>query len=197
MITSGNKRKWRNILVNPSFQLRLALIHIAFVVVIVAVIFAVFAVIFYFDLRRSGDLWAQYVTARLMLLILERMSVIVALIAVASAVYHIIFSHRLCGPLVNIGHTLDSVSKGDLTRSVFLRRKDFLKDEAIRVNAMQIALNSKVGLLKANQTDLSLLTAKLARGPVEDGIRGAVERNQALLDEWTVSEPDQSMTHKN
>ena len=105
MITSGNQRKWRNILVHPSFQLRLALIHIAFIVLIIAVIFTVFAIILHYDLRGSGDLWAQYATARLMLLLLERMAVIVLLVVVASVVYHIIFSHRLCGPLVNMGHT--------------------------------------------------------------------------------------------
>jgi methyl-accepting chemotaxis protein len=187
MITSRNQRKWRNILVNPSFQLRLALIHIAFVVLVIAVIFAVFATILYYDLRGSGDLWAQYATARLMLLLLERIVVIVLLIVVASVVYHIVFSHRLCGPLVNMGNTFDSISKGDLTRSVFLRRKDFLKEEAFRVNAMMAGLNDKIGLLKANQTDLSLLAAKLPQGPVEDGIKNAVGRNQALLDGWRLN----------
>ena len=83
-----------------------------------------------------------------------------------------------------------------MTRKVFLRRKDFLKEEAFRINAMMAALNDKIGLLKANQTDLSLLAAKLPQGSVEDGIRNAIERNQALLDEWTLNKPDSPMTDK-
>ena len=191
MTTSGNQRKWRNILVHPSFQLRLALIHFTFVLLVVAVVFAVFAIILHYDLYGSGDLWARYATARLMLVLLERMAGIVLLIVVASVVYHVIFSHRLCGPLVNIGYTFDSIAKGDLTRKVFLRRKDFLKEEASRINDMMAALNGKVRELKTNQANLSQLAARLPQGSAEDGIRNIIDRNQMILDKWTVlDEPD-------
>jgi methyl-accepting chemotaxis protein len=193
MTTSGNRRKVRNLLVHPSFQLRLALIHIVLVVLMVAVLFAILSTLLYYDLHTSGDLWAQYALSRLMLVALQRMAVVVLLIVAVSVVYHILFSHRLCGPLVNVGHTLDYISKGDLTRRVFLRRNDFLKDEAARINTMLANLNDRVRMLKANQNDLTIAATNLAQGPVEDAIRNVIQRNGMLLDEWKLEENTESL----
>ena len=73
---------------------------------------------------------------------MDRVVVVVLLIIAISLIYQIIFSRRMCGPLINIGHTFDYLSKGDMTHQVFLRREDFLKEEAARINDMIASLNS-------------------------------------------------------
>lgn len=192
MTTPRNRRKWRNLLIQPSFQLRLALIHIVLVVTIVAALFAVLASFLYYDLQSSSsDLWAKYALARLMLVVLERMALAVVLIVALSVVYHIIFSHRLCGPLINIGHTIDAISKGDLTRTILLRRNDFLKDEAARINAMMSSLTARIQQLKVNTSQISAILDALPDQAVKDGLRGVVRRNELLLNEWKLdSEAD-------
>jgi methyl-accepting chemotaxis protein len=190
--TPRNRRKWRNLLIQPSFQLRLALIHIVLVVTIVAALFAVLASFLYYDLQSSSsDLWAKYALARLMLVVLERMALAVVLIVALSVVYHIIFSHRLCGPLINIGHTIDAISKGDLTRTILLRRNDFLKDEAARINAMMSSLAARIEQLKVNTSQISAILDALPDQAVKDALRGVVRRNELLLNEWKLdSEAD-------
>lgn len=192
MTTPRNRRKWRNLLIQPSFQLRLALIHIVLVVTIVAALFAVLASFLYYDLQSSSsDLWAKYALARLMLVVLERMALAVVLIVALSVLYHIIFSHRLCGPLINIGHTIDAISKGDLTRTILLRRNDFLKDEAARINAMMSSLAARIEQLKVNTSQISAILDALPDQAVKDGLRGVVRRNELLLNEWKLdSEAD-------
>jgi methyl-accepting chemotaxis protein len=196
LTTSRNRRQLRNFLVRPSFQLRLAVTHVAFVFVVVAFLFIGQVSLIYYDLPRSADIWAQYALARLMVLVLGRMGVVVLLIVAVSFIYHVIFSHRLCGPLINMTHTFERISKGDLTRKVLLRQKDFLKDEAYTINGMMTALNARILTIKENQTMLMSLATDLPQGPLEDKIKVVIERNQVLLDEWKV-EPEPLQSRQN
>jgi methyl-accepting chemotaxis protein len=189
MKTEKNNRRWRNFLIRPDFQLRLALVHIWFVVLVVIVLAVALLVPLYFDIHGSDDLWARYVTAELLLRLLNRLGIVVLLIAVVSAAYHIVFSHRLCGPLVNMGHTFESVGKGNLTRKVRLRRKDFLQEEAAHINGMLSALEMRIGDLKDNQEKASSVVEQLAEGDPEGQLRELVRRNQVLLDQWIVNLP--------
>jgi methyl-accepting chemotaxis protein len=181
-----NRRKVRNYLINPAFQLRLALIHTVFIVVVVAVLIAVLLTPLYYDIQTTSELWSQYVLGQFMLSLMDRVAIAVLMIIVVSAFYQIIFSHRICGPLVNINHTFDCLLKGVLTRKVFLRRRDFLKKEAENINKIVDTLNEKVRALKKIQTDLSLTVLQLNQGATEDRMRTLIQQNQAILDEWIV-----------
>ena len=143
MSETKNRRKWRNFLINPGFQLRLAMIHTLFVVFVVMMLVAILLSPLYYEIHTTSELWSQYTLGQFMLNLMDRVVVVVLLIIVISVPYQIIFSHRLCGPLVNMGHTFDCLSKGDMTRKVFLRRKDFLKEEAARINGVAASLNTK------------------------------------------------------
>jgi methyl-accepting chemotaxis protein len=197
MNRDNNRRKLRNFLINPSFQLRLALIYIVFLGLVLAVIVATLLVPFYPGIHESKDLWMQYITAKITLILMDRVALLILIIVVMSIIYQIIFSHRVCGPLVNMNHTFDCLSKGDLTRKVFLRRKDFLKKEAENINGMVDALNKRVFMLKKVQTDLSSTVVHLPEGVLEDRLRTIIRQNQALLDEWTVDsdDPDAKNVH--
>ena len=190
-----NRRKWRNYLINPGFQLRLALVHTLFVVVVVGVLVAILLSPLYYEIQTTSELWSQYVLAQFMLNLMDRVAVVILVIIIISAIYQIIFSHRLCGPFINMNHTFDCLSEGDLTRKVFLRRKDFLKKEAESINSMVDALNERVCKLKKIQTELSSTALQLPEGKIEDGLRALIQQNKAFLDEWKV-DSDNPETNK-
>lgn len=191
-----NRRKWRNYLINPGFQLRLALVHILFVVVVVVVLVAILLSPLYYEIQTTSELWSQYVLAQFMLNLMDRVAVVILLIIIISTIYQIIFSHRLCGPFVNMNHTFECLSKGDLTRKVVLRRKDFLKKEAENINGMVDALNKRACMLKKVQTNLISTVSQLPAGTLEDRLRMLIQQNQELLDQWTVDSHDSEVKNK-
>jgi methyl-accepting chemotaxis protein len=181
-----NRRKWSNFLINPGFQLRLALIHGLLIVFMIVVIVAILLSPLCYEIQTTNELLSKYTLAQFMLHLMDRIVVAVLLIIIISTIYIIIFSHRLCGPLVNINHTLDSLSRGDLTRKVFLRRRDFLKPEAKKINSALASLNEKILMLKKIQIELSSMASQLPEEEAGNLVRSLLKQNQALLDEWKV-----------
>lgn len=190
MSAVANQRKWRSFLIYPKIQLRLALIHIGFVLVILVVLVETLLVPLYYGMEGPGDLRVRYAMAEVLLHLLDRFPISMLLILIISAICYIVFSHRLCGPLVNMRHTFESVTRGDLTRTVRLRRRDFLKDEAASINAMLLALESRIGSLKANQLSLSPMIEELAEGDLKNQFRMLYRQNQLVLDQWVMGPGD-------
>lgn len=183
-----NRRRWRNFLIQPRFQLRLALLHVGFMFLVVAVLIVAVLSPLHQHLQGTDDVRLRYATGQLLLEMLDRVGIVVAVIIVVSAFYHVVFSHRLVGPLVNIGHTLDAIARGDLTRKVFLRRRDFLKKEAAGINVMLDALQERVRVLKARNRDMAAMVRDLPEGDVKRRMEAFFEENEALLARWLVSE---------
>jgi methyl-accepting chemotaxis protein len=189
MAGTTNRRKWRNILIHPEFQLHIALTHCAFVAAVVMILAASLLCTFYLDVQGSDDLWTRYVSAELLLRVFGRFGTAIVLIVIISFIYHIVFSHRLCGPLVNMRHTLDEITQGNLTRRVFLRRTDFLKEEATAINAMLGKMNNRIWELKQIQEEA---LSEMLRSPAshrEDRVRVLLLRQQTLLEQWTIEAP--------
>ena len=92
--------------------------------------------------------WVQNVLAKLYILIMDRLIVCLGVILILGAIYTLIITHRVCGPLENFCHTFQKISQGDLTRKVFLRRNDFLKNEARQVNDMLDSLSLRLNTVK-------------------------------------------------
>lgn len=184
MPTIANQRKWRHFVVNPSFQLHLVLIHVFFLVMMALLMVLVLFRPFYHELNGTENLWIRYASAEIWLCLLERGVLVLGVITMVSGLCHIVFSHRLCGPLVNMNHTFEALSKGDTTRLVYLRRKDFLKNEAEKINGMLTAINERISRLKTSQTELMRLTRRLPPGPEKELLRTTMEKHRALLDQW-------------
>lgn len=182
----ANQRKWRNFVVNPSFQFHLVLVHVFFLVLMALLMALILFQPFYHELNSAGNLWVRYASAEIWLRLLERGALVLVLITLVSGLYHIVFSHRLCGPLVNLNHTFEALSKGDTTRLVYLRRKDFLKTEAEIINRMLTSVDNRIGQLKTSQTELMRLTRRLPPGPEKEVLRSALEKHLALLDQWKI-----------
>ena len=189
MATADNRRKWRNFLIHPGFQLRLALGNLIFLIAVVFFFCFVLLLTFYYDVKMTDSLWSQYASAEVFLRLLERGGIMIMVIIVISLGYHIIFSHRLCGPLVNMRHTFEALAKGDATRNVHLRRKDFLKAEANTINEMLAAVRNRIIELQDSQAKIAALARQLPHGPVENRLQEGLKDHQKLLDQWVVNQP--------
>ena len=189
MPSPANRRQWRQFLIKPSFQLHLVLVHIFFLIVVALLMVFMLLMPFYSDLYQSSDLWARYASAEIWLRLLERGGLLLIIIAVISGLYHIFFSHRLCGPLVNMNHTFDALTQGDTTRFVILRRRDYLKEEALKINQMLKAIDHRIRHLKKTQLELANLVYQLPDGSEKKGLFSVVHAQQALLAEWTTQSP--------
>jgi methyl-accepting chemotaxis protein len=74
--------------------------------------------------------------------------------------------------MINFSKTFDRISQGDLTRKVFIRRHDFLKNEARQINEMIDALSNRITTIKtANDLLLSALE-KVGNSDIEKGKSG-------------------------
>jgi methyl-accepting chemotaxis protein len=192
MSTVKNRRRWRNMLTHPRFQIRLALVHTTFVVVILSALIVALLLPLYYEIQGSEALWVRYVTAEILLHLVERLGAVVLIVVIIAAIYHIVFSHRLCGPLVNFGHTLNALGRGDLSRKVYLRKKDYLQEEAASINTALSLLSDKIGALKANHAHLLSISEQLSDDHGKAELVKFLHEGQALLNEWTTERPERN-----
>ena len=127
----------------------LTLMLLVFAVVIGAVLYP-----FYHEIFRIDDIYAQHYSAKFFIVLLDRLSLALIAVLLISLIYQMIINHRFCGPLVNFSHTFKKISQGDLTRKIFLRRYDFLKNEASQVNDMIDFLSDHIMTLKKDHEQL-------------------------------------------
>jgi methyl-accepting chemotaxis protein len=191
MTTIKNRRRRRNILTHPRFQFRLVFIHTAFVLVVLSALVTTMLMPLYYEIQTSPqDLWVRYVTAEMLLHLVERLGMVVVVVIIISAVYHLMFSHRLCGPLVNFSHTFDAIGRGDLSRKVRLRKRDYLKEEAARFNDALSLLSAKAGTLKVNNEQLLSVAELLDEGNGKSEVLRLLQEDRDLLDQWILETPE-------
>jgi methyl-accepting chemotaxis protein len=188
MAVAVNSRKWRNIFTHSSFQVRMALMNLFFLIAVVLVFCLVLLTSFYYDVKMASSLWGQYAAAEALLHLLDRGGIMIIVIIVISTGYHIAFSHRFCGPLINMKHTFEALEKGDVTRNVYLRRKDFLKAEADMINQMLAAVRNRIIKLRDSQGEIAALARQLPNGPVESRLQERLKYHHELLEQWVVSQ---------
>jgi len=122
--------------------------HLAYLLYVVVALIATVLSPYYTDIFNAGDLWVKHFSAKMFIVLLERLSITSLFIVVISFFHFIIFTHKFCGPLVNIGRTIARISERDFTRKIYLRRGDFLKNEANQVNAMMKKLSNSIEIIK-------------------------------------------------
>ena len=148
MKSNVNHRKFRNYFISKEIQLPIAIAHLAYIILISAALIATVLSPFYTDIFKTGDLWAKHFSAKMFIVMLERLSMASMLTILISFIHFIIFTHKFCGPLVNIGRTIARISERDFTRKIYLRKGDFLKTEAQQINDMMKALSNSVEIIK-------------------------------------------------
>jgi nitrate/nitrite-specific signal transduction histidine kinase len=136
MKAKKSERKLHNYLIAGDIQLKVVITNFLYLCLIsLVLVLAVFSPYFY-DIFNDDELWVQYLSAKTFLVLLDRLVIALPLIFLISFFHFIVLTHRFCGPMINIKKTLQEVARGNFTRKVFLRKKDFLKEEAATLNHM-------------------------------------------------------------
>ena len=122
--------------------------HSVYLLYVMVALIATILSPYYIDIFKTGDLWVKHLSAKMFILLLERLSITGLFIMVISFFHFFIFTHKFCGPLVNIGRTIARISERDFTRKIYLRKGDFLKNEAKQINTMMTALSNSIAMIQ-------------------------------------------------
>ena len=158
MKEKNRRRKFRSFFINKNVQLKIAVTNLMYMILVFAIIILAVLAPYYFDIFQESELCRQYLSAKLFIVLLERLVIAVVGLSVVAFIHQIVITHKFCGPLVNFGNSFEKVSKGDLTRKIQLRQYDFLKNEARQVNDMIDGLSNRVAEIKKEN---SLLVSAL------------------------------------
>lgn len=188
-----NRRRLKNLLIRKDVQLRLALNNLFFLTFVLIVLIATLLSPLYYDMQQTDQLWTQYVSANLLWRLLDRTLLAFGLIVIFAIAHQIIFSHRLCGPLINFAKTHEKVIQGDLRRKIHLRRHDYFKPEAALVNRMLDMLGTSIAELKRNQQLLDSTAAALQAADNLDSetmmiMQDALQKNKDCLQFWQIAD---------
>ena len=176
MKREANRRQLKNYLVVNKFHLKLLVINLIYVLFIFAVIIGEILFPFYQDMFKINDMYAQHYSAKFFIVLLNRLSIALLVILVFIFLYQVMVNHKFCGPLVNFSNTFRKISQGDLTRKIFLRRHDFLKNEAAQVNGMIDSLSERIRTLKKDHDSLlsaleGMSKVEMVPGEYQDALR--------------------------
>ena len=148
MKLNAKHRKFKNFFISKDIQRPIIVAHLAYILLVAVVLIVTVLSPFYTDMFETGDLWVKRSSANMFIILLDRLSMAGGIIMVISFFHFVILTHKFCGPLVNIGKTIDRMSEKDFTRKINLRRGDFLKNEAKQVNAMMMTLSNSIETIK-------------------------------------------------
>jgi methyl-accepting chemotaxis protein len=168
MKSKKSVRKLRNYLIAKDIQFRIIMTNFLYLCVILLVLVLTVLSPYYYDIFKDNELWVQYLSAKTFVVLLDRLVIALPLIFVISFIHFIVLTHRFCGPLINIKNTIQEVARGNFTRRVFLRKNDFLKEEAATLNHMIDQLSGFFEDLQGDNTALLVMLEGL-RDPGEHG----------------------------
>ena len=158
-----NRRQFKNYLIANKIHFKMMLANLILMLLIFAVVIGAVLCPFYYEIFKIGDIYAQHYSAKFFIVLLDRISLAFVAVLFISLIYQMIINHKFCGPLVNFSHTFKKITQGDLTRKIYLRRYDFLKNEAAQVNDLIDFLSDHIMTLKKDHDQL-LLTLKEVSG---------------------------------
>ena len=152
---------------------------------------------YFYDIFDKDELWVQYLSANMFLVLLDRLVIAMSLIFVISFIHFIVLTHRFCGPLINIKHTIQEVARGNFTRKVFLRKNDFLKEEAATLNHMIDQLSGQYEDIREDNTVLlAMIEEKLDENndgveinPILNEVKANAVHTRDILDKVKI-DPD-------
>ena len=147
-------RKLHNYLIARDIQLRIVVTNFLYLCLISLVLVLIVLSPYFYDIFKNDELWVQYLSAKTFLVLLDRLIIALPLIFVISFVHFITLTHRFCGPMINIKKTIQEVARGNFTRKVFLRKNDFLKEEAAILNHMIDQLSGHFADIREDNTVL-------------------------------------------
>jgi len=185
MKRTANRRKLKNYLIANKIHFKMMLANLMLMLLVVVVILGSVLYPFYQEIFKINDLYAQHYSAKFFIVLLDRLSFALFAVLLISLIYQMMINHKFCGPLVNFSNTFKKISQGDLTRKIFLRRYDFLKNEAAQVNDMIDFLSDHIMTIKKDHNRLlSILKEVSGREMERAEYQNALETLRKQADIW-------------
>jgi methyl-accepting chemotaxis protein len=154
MKRTHNRRQLKNYLIANKIHFKMMLANLILMLLAFVVILGMVLVPFYNEMFKIDDIYAQHYSAEFFIVLLDRISFALIAVLLIGLIYQMIINHKFCGPLVNFSNTFKRITQGDLTRKIYLRRYDFLKNEAGQVNGMIDFLSDHIKTLKKDHEQL-------------------------------------------
>ena len=154
MKRTANRRQLKNYLIANKIHFKMMLANLILILLVFVIILGMVLSPFYHEIFKLDDIYAQHYSAKFFIVLLDRLSLTLFTVLLISLIYQMIINHKFCGPLVNFSNTFKKVTQGDLTRKIFLRRYDFLKNEAAQVNDMIDFLSDHIMTIKKDHDRL-------------------------------------------
>lgn len=148
MKRTANRRQLKNYLFANKIHFKMMLANLMLMLLVFAVLLGAVLFPFYHEIFKIDDIYAQHYSATFFVVLLDRLSLALLAVLLISLIYQMIINHKFCGPLVNFSNTFKKITQGDLTRKIYLRRYDFLKNEAAQVNDMIDSLSGQIMTIK-------------------------------------------------
>jgi methyl-accepting chemotaxis protein len=92
------------------------------------------------------------------------------------AIHSVLVSHRIAGPLYRFRAILKSVTEGDLSVRVTLRKNDYMEEEADVINAMIATLGAKMRAIQERYEDMQTALTEL-KTATDTGVSKEINQN--------------------
>ena len=154
MKQTANRRQLKNYLIVNKFHFKLLVINLVYALMIFAVIILAVLCPFYRDIFQISDIYGQHYSAKFFIVLLNRLSIALLVLLLFTLLYQVMINHKFCGPLINFS-------------KIFLRRYDFLKNEAAQVNGMIDSLSEHILIIKREYALLLCAIEDMSRVEME------------------------------
>lgn len=181
----SQQHKRRNYFIKKDLQGKHVFTYFAFVIIgsiLFSVIFSLFAAntltISYdnYDLKLGATpliLFEKILTAEWLFILLGGILIVIA---------SLFLSHRVAGPIFVFERTLDSMTKGDISKTIHLRKKDEGKELAVKINSFNIVLSSHIGEMRKLADEMETSLAQLQEESSSDQINNLLSSTKQLRD---------------
>ena len=97
MQAKTHRRKLKSYFINKKIQLRLAITNMIYMILVVTVVILTVLAPFYLDSFEALELCRQYLSAKLFIVLLERLAIAVGILLLVAFIHQIVMSHKFCG----------------------------------------------------------------------------------------------------
>jgi len=169
MKRTANRRQLKNYLIANKIHFKMMLANLILIMLVFVVILGMVLFPFYQEIYKFDDIYAQHYSAKFFIVLLDRLSLAFFSVLLVSLIYQMTINHKFCGPLVNFSETFKKFAQGDFTRKIYLRRYDFLKNEATQVNDMIDWLSDHIMNIKKDHERLLSALEDMPGAEMEGG----------------------------
>ena len=183
MSIERSKRTFRNYLIAKDNQFRIIFSTLIFFLGVIVVVVSLALSPLVFAMLTSDSMDVQHQAAQNFLVVIKWLIPTVLVLSALIFIHQLIVTHRIYGPMFNFSKVFKKISQGDLSQKVFIRRRDYLRNECNNINAMIAGLSSIISRIQTSHDHLlTVLENHAARiGDTEspDDLRASIEAVRA------------------